>query len=95
MRTNEIIEYFSKTLNVPAGHIEELLEFTGLISGDLIERKYLDHKGMKCPHCGGKNVEAGWIVEGEDDIWQSIECVDCGKEWVDLFTLTGIDYSEN
>lgn len=55
-------------------------------------KDYVDSRGSYCPYCKSKNIE-GTGNRDYDDNWASnhIVCKDCGKEWDDIYTLTGID----
>lgn len=61
-----------------------------------ITREYLHNNGLKCPFCGKGPLSSGSpdpdIMEGK--ITQEIKCLQCGEEWLDVYTLTGIDLIE-
>jgi hypothetical protein len=47
----------------------------------------------RCPYCGSSNIEGGGDgveVNGHQG-WQHVECLVCGGEWNDLWTLTGME----
>ena len=51
--------------------------------------KYVKNQGTRCPYCDSDQLD------GEDMNWdiplcQSISCIDCGKSWQDVLTITGI-----
>ena len=47
----------------------------------------------RCPFCGGSDLEGeGYDYDG--DPAQTIECQDCGRSWLDIFTLTDIEIIE-
>jgi hypothetical protein len=54
----------------------------------LTNKQHVDNEGGQCPFC------ESWDIEGESldieggVITQIVNCVDCSKEWVDVFTLT-------
>ena len=52
-------------------------------------RKYLDKGACECPFCGSENIEGGPVEIDLGSAWQQVSCVDCEKEWSDLYTLTG------
>ena len=53
-------------------------------------RKYLDNDACECPFCGSGNIEGGPVEIDLGSAWQKVSCVDCEKEWSDLYTLTGV-----
>jgi len=42
-----------------------------------------------CPHCNSRNIEAQ-PFDAEMSC-QPVVCLDCGKEWRDIYTLTDIE----
>jgi DNA-directed RNA polymerase subunit RPC12/RpoP len=53
---------------------------------------YKGHNGNACPKCGSTNISSIDFVQADGmSAWQDIACRDCGAEWQDLYTLTGID----
>jgi formate dehydrogenase maturation protein FdhE len=61
----------------------------------LSQIEYLDQSGDICPFCKSPAVTA--ITDFDtagDKAWRTIECRDCGKEWDDVFTLTGYDTTD-
>ena len=53
---------------------------------------YLDHCGNLCPYCESGNVNGDGFVETDSGCaWQKVDCLDCGKSWRDLYTLTGVE----
>jgi len=49
----------------------------------------------KCPYCGAVGVEGGEVDCQGDNHYQNIVCTTCGKEWVDIYTLTDVDDAES
>ena len=70
---------------------EEVVEGTPAI--EVIKEKYIENGGTNCPHCGSDDIEAGERDFDGSQGWQNIICK-CGKEWTDVYTLTGIDFIE-
>ncbi len=58
---------------------------------DRQQREYLESRGLRCPHCGGKNLESYSPPETPSDmtIEQTTVCLDCLMDWTDIYTLTG------
>jgi hypothetical protein len=45
-----------------------------------------------CPYCGSEDIQAGEMGTPEGrQVWQAVECLDCGRHWDDEYTLTGIE----
>jgi len=44
-----------------------------------------------CPFCNSDNVEAGYLETDGNSAWQRITCLDCRKEWNDLYDLVGYE----
>lgn len=53
---------------------------------------YLTKRGVACPYCGNTDIE-GAVTESDHDgsYRQRITCHVCGKQWVDVYTLTEIE----
>ena len=72
-----------------------------LESIDVIECKdtgtdpYVANKGNKCPYCGGEVETAGSMQTDVGSAWQDARCAKCGKEWTDVYTLTGWEPVQN
>jgi transposase-like protein len=51
---------------------------------------YVAVRGNVCPHCSSDDITAttGLSAEG-GSAWQDVVCNSCGKEWQDIYTLTG------
>ena len=55
------------------------------------KKTYLAQGGVNCPFCGSSEIEGeGFDYEGEH-IFQDIYCIDCRKEWTDIFSLTDME----
>ena len=57
-----------------------------------LKEKYLRSDGMLCPYCESNNLDG----EEEDDehittITRIVSCINCGKHWRDVYTLTDIE----
>lgn len=55
------------------------------------KRTYLKRSGTHCPYCDDNQVEgvSGVEIDG-GGAWQRVRCTNCHKEWLDVYTLTGI-----
>jgi transposase-like protein len=56
---------------------------------ELTDEEYVKQNGTLCPRCKSKNIEAGEVEAGDVYALQEVTCVDCGKEWNDIFHLVG------
>lgn len=59
-----------------------------MLSEDLI-KAYLEND-CDCLYCGSPNIAVGSLEFPEQRILQPVECRDCGRHWIDVYTLTGI-----
>lgn len=60
------------------------------------EKKYIEGKGTLCPYCGRPNFDVTTdlteIVQGT--LVQGVQCLNCGEEWRDKYTLTAVMSTE-
>lgn len=54
------------------------------------KQQYLDKNGVKCLYCKSRNIKSGTITTDEDFIYQKVNCLTCGKTWLDVYTLTDV-----
>lgn len=54
------------------------------------EEKYIKHMGAFCPYCNSKNMENGRFNMDADYVTVYVTCLDCNKEWEDIYMLSGI-----
>ena len=47
-----------------------------------------------CPFCGSERIDGQMVEIDEAGATQRIECLDCGRLWVDCYTLTAVDDAE-
>jgi len=52
---------------------------------------YLRRHGVDCPNCGHPDVEGGCVEVDAGSAWQKLSCSECDAEWVDIYTLTGVE----
>jgi len=52
--------------------------------------QYVKDGGLRCPFCGGDNVGGDSVDVQAGRAAQEVGCDDCGAEWCDVYTLTGI-----
>jgi hypothetical protein len=55
---------------------------------------YLADSG-RCPYCGEEGVEGAEVECEGDKHYQNINCNACGRDWVDVYTLSEIEEGEN
>jgi transcription elongation factor Elf1 len=55
------------------------------------EQKYMDNGGNECPHCGGTDISGCGFESDGTHAWREVECENCGKEWKELFSMTGVE----
>lgn len=42
-----------------------------------------------CPYCNSDRISA--LEFDTQSFTQTVECPDCGRQWIDLYSLTGIE----
>ena len=52
---------------------------------------YIRHKGVRCPFCHGNNLSCNSIFGDGEEATQDIKCLECGKVWTDIYTLTDVE----
>jgi transposase-like protein len=56
------------------------------------KKKYMDKGGNECPFCGSTKVEVSRSFDADGlSAWRDVSCIDCKKEWTDVYTLTDIE----
>lgn len=53
-----------------------------------VEQEYLKSGGGECPFCHSENIQGGLYDPEMSGL--VVECLECGNEWMEQFTLTGI-----
>lgn len=56
---------------------------------DVNPKEYFRYSGNRCPYCGSEKVDAGTRDWDEPYMYQEIMCLDCEKEWSDIYMLIG------
>ena len=51
---------------------------------------YIANGGCSCPYCGSDKIEGSDISTNVGNMYQDIYCQNCGRQWTDEYTLTGI-----
>jgi hypothetical protein len=52
---------------------------------------YVSGGGLKCPFCQSDNLEGGSLDVAGPVVRAEATCLDCDAEWIDVYTLSGID----
>lgn len=56
----------------------------------MTDADYVTAAGNRCPYCGSPDTEARGNVQADGrEAWEDVWCLECGKEWRDLFRLVG------
>lgn len=55
--------------------------------------EYLKNHG-RCPWCDSTQLEFGDISDKGRNMEQAVVCLDCDKEWSDLYTMIGFQPKE-
>lgn len=61
----------------------------------LQRREYVESERQHCPHCKSKEVEPGDFATRRKNLLLRMTCKSCGHEWLDIFSLTGIEAIED
>lgn len=57
-------------------------------------KEYVKSGGVSCPYCDSKDIRAGETDTQDDAIFRNVVCENCGKQWTDEYTLTGMTIEE-
>lgn len=82
LNKKEAIGYLKDELGPPGSVLDS--------EDELVQKKYLDARGNICPCCGSRNIcpKGKTVIPKKDNrAEQKKDCMDCGKKWVDVFTL--------
>lgn len=52
--------------------------------------QYVQHQGTKCPYCDSQDLEGGCMEGDGNAVYLPVTCLECGKTWSDIYTLTDI-----
>lgn len=52
--------------------------------------EYIKNNGQLCPFCSSNDLSTDKLSINDRVITEEIECLNCGEEWQDSYTLTGI-----
>jgi len=56
------------------------------------KKYYIEHRGRRCPVCHTYEISAKPDSEGfEGGIAEDVSCDECGAQWTDIYTLTGVE----
>lgn len=56
------------------------------------KEKYLKKGGVRCPYCNSDNINTiGSLLEKYGKAAQDVQCLSCGKMWIDIYTLSDVE----
>jgi len=56
----------------------------------LTPQEYVDQAGVRCPYCDSEDIRTvGTLTACGTVGMQGVQCNDCGREWDDVYSLTG------
>lgn len=61
---------------------------------DEAAKEYVAAGGNRCPFCKSTNVTSDSLDADGSTATANCDCLDCGEEWVDTYTLTGVEQSD-
>lgn len=47
-------------------------------------------KPSLCPYCESSDITSDGLEADGNTAWTTVVCERCGRQWTDIFTLTGI-----
>ena len=53
--------------------------------------KYQGKMGLFCPFCESNDLDWDSPRTLDGDVIQEVSCLDCGKAWIDVYTLTRVE----
>jgi transcription elongation factor Elf1 len=53
-------------------------------------RKYLKHKGVRCPYCGSEDIVGESVEIDGGTATQEVDCSACQREWQDVYALVDV-----
>ncbi|MDR3638632.1 MAG: hypothetical protein P4L84_32805 [Isosphaeraceae bacterium] len=56
-----------------------------------IVKEYVEGGGTRCPYCHSEDIEAGPLEADGDSASGTVECLACGKQWREVFTLSAVE----
>ena len=86
LNAEETDEYISDEISNITGFCH-----TGFTTEKDLENAYMEKGGNECPHCGGTDISSCGFESDDTYAWREVECENCGKEWKELFSMTGIE----
>lgn len=60
----------------------------------LTQEEYVVDGGSHCPKCGSENIDAAPVEFSGNQIYQDVDCYDCGFKWFDFYELKGYEEFE-
>lgn len=57
----------------------------------MTQEEYVTKGGTVCPFCGGENLEWHHIESTGGGAFQECWCLECEKEWYDVYGLKGYE----
>lgn len=59
-----------------------------------MESLYLKRQGLRCLYCGSEELSGGELTLDGPIGWANVQCINCEREWVDRYELTGVTEAE-
>lgn len=56
-------------------------------------RDYVESDGYRCHHCQEKRLLRGLLIQDERGVTQVVTCLNCRKQWRDVYALIDVDDS--
>jgi len=55
------------------------------------KEKYIESDGSICPYCLGNNIDVDCIDDNGTRVWRTCVCLDCEKEWNEIYKLVDVE----
>ena len=52
--------------------------------------EYLFKGGVFCPWCKSSEIQGGFIEIDAGEATQAVSCLECNKNWIDVYTLVEV-----
>lgn len=58
------------------------------------KKTYIKAKGNFCPFCKSVNIDSG-PIKADDLVYAEVYCIDCEKQWRDIYALVDVEEVED
>jgi len=58
------------------------------------KQTYVKLRGGYCPFCESRNLNPSSSVFDKGNAYQYLDCLDCGRSWIEVYNLTDLEASD-